>query len=66
MAGGLAIVRNVSGTATFGGSRDRAASARVCRDEFIIGEALATASIALEQLSEARQPTRNMTDMKYY
>src|ERR1700681_939623 len=34
------------------------------RDEFIIGEALATALIALEQLSEARQPTRNMTDMK--
>jgi hypothetical protein len=34
------------------------------RDEFIIGEAVATALIALEQLSEARQPTRNMTDMK--
>jgi hypothetical protein len=34
------------------------------RDEFIIDEALATALIALEQLSEARQPTRNMTDMK--
>jgi hypothetical protein len=34
------------------------------RDEFIIGEALATALIALEQLPEARQPTRNMSDMK--
>ena len=34
------------------------------RDEFIVGEALATALIALEQLPEARQPTRNMTDMK--
>jgi hypothetical protein len=30
------------------------------RDEFIIGEALATALIALEQLPETRQPTRNM------
>jgi hypothetical protein len=28
------------------------------RDEFIIGEALATALIALAQLPEARQPTR--------
>jgi hypothetical protein len=34
------------------------------RDEFIIGEALATALVALEQLPEVRQPTRNMTDMK--
>jgi hypothetical protein len=34
------------------------------RDEFIIGEALATALIALEQLPKARQPTRNMADMK--
>jgi hypothetical protein len=34
------------------------------RDEFIIGEALATALMALEQLPEARQPTRNMADMK--
>jgi hypothetical protein len=34
------------------------------RDEFIIGEALATALIALERLPEARQPTRNMADMK--
>ena len=35
------------------------------RDEFIIGEALATALIALEQLPEARHPpTRNMSDMK--
>jgi hypothetical protein len=34
------------------------------RDEFIIGEALATALIALEQLPEERQPTRNMADMK--
>ena len=34
------------------------------RDEFIIGEALATALIALEQLPEVRQPTRNMADMK--
>jgi hypothetical protein len=34
------------------------------RDEFIVGEALATALVALEQLPEARQPTRNMTDMK--
>jgi hypothetical protein len=34
------------------------------RDEFIIGKALATALIALEQLPEARQPTRNMADMK--
>jgi hypothetical protein len=34
------------------------------RDEFIIGEALATALIALEQLPDARQPTRNMADMK--
>jgi hypothetical protein len=32
------------------------------RDEFIVGEALATALIALEQLPEARQPTRNMAD----
>jgi hypothetical protein len=34
------------------------------RDEFIIGEALATALIALEQLPDVRQPTRNMADMK--
>jgi hypothetical protein len=34
------------------------------RDEFIIGEALATALIALEQLPDARQPTHNMADMK--
>jgi hypothetical protein len=34
------------------------------RDQFIIGEALATALIALEQLPEVRQPTRNMADMK--
>ena len=34
------------------------------RDEFIIAEALATALIALEQLPDARQPTRNMADMK--
>jgi hypothetical protein len=34
------------------------------RDEFIIGEALAAALIALEQLPEVRQPTRNMADMK--
>jgi hypothetical protein len=34
------------------------------RDQFIIAEALATALIALEQLPEARKPTRNMTDMK--
>jgi hypothetical protein len=34
------------------------------RDEFIIAEALATALVALEQLPEARQPTRNMADMR--
>jgi hypothetical protein len=34
------------------------------RDEFIVAEALATALIALEQLPEARQPTRNMADMR--
>ena len=34
------------------------------REEFIIGEALATALIALEQLPKVRQPTRNMVDMK--
>jgi hypothetical protein len=34
------------------------------RDEFIVAEALATALIALEQLPDARQPTRNMADMK--
>ena len=34
------------------------------RDEFIIADALATALIALEQLPDARQPTRNMDDMK--
>jgi hypothetical protein len=34
------------------------------RDEFIIGEALATALIALEQLPAARQPTRYIADMK--
>ena len=34
------------------------------RDEFIIAEALATALVALEQLPEVRQPTRNMADMK--
>ena len=34
------------------------------RDEFIIAEALATALIALEQLPDARQPTRNMADMR--
>jgi hypothetical protein len=34
------------------------------RDEFIIAEALATALIALEHLPDARQPTRNMADMK--
>jgi hypothetical protein len=34
------------------------------RDAFIIAEALATALIALEQLPDVRQPTRNMDDMK--
>jgi hypothetical protein len=34
------------------------------RDEFIIAEALATALIALEQLPETHQPTRNVADMK--
>jgi hypothetical protein len=34
------------------------------RDEFIIGEALATALIALEQLPEQRRPGRNMADMR--
>jgi hypothetical protein len=34
------------------------------RDEFIIGEALATALIALEQLPEERRPGRNMADMR--
>jgi hypothetical protein len=34
------------------------------RDELIIGEALATALIALEQRPEMRQPTHNMADMK--
>jgi hypothetical protein len=34
------------------------------RDEFVIAEALATALVALEQLPVARQPMRNMTDMK--
>jgi hypothetical protein len=34
------------------------------RDEFIVAEALATALIALEQLPDAGQPTRNMADMK--
>lgn len=34
------------------------------RDEFIIGDALAIALIALEQLPAARQPKRCMTDMK--
>jgi hypothetical protein len=34
------------------------------RDGFIIAEALATALVALEQLPDARQPTRNMADMK--
>lgn len=34
------------------------------RDEFIIAEALATALIALEQLPQVRQPTRNMSDFK--
>jgi hypothetical protein len=34
------------------------------RDEFIIADALATALIALEQLPAARQPARNMSDMR--
>jgi hypothetical protein len=34
------------------------------RDEFIIAEALATALVALEELPPARQPTRNIADMK--
>ena len=34
------------------------------RDTFIIAEALATALAALEQLPPARQPTRNIADMK--
>ena len=34
------------------------------RDTFIIAEALATALVALEQLPPARQPTRNIADMK--
>jgi hypothetical protein len=45
-------------------SRDTSLGSVTGRDEFIIGEALATALIALEQLPEARQPTRNMADMK--
>jgi hypothetical protein len=34
------------------------------RDAYIIAEALATALVALEQLPPARQPTRNIADMK--
>ena len=34
------------------------------RDTFIVAEALATALVALEQLPPARQPTRNIADMK--
>jgi len=34
------------------------------RGEFIIAEALATALIALEQLPEVRQPTRNTSDFR--
>jgi hypothetical protein len=45
-------------------SRNASLGSVTGRDEFIIGEALATALIALEQLPEVRQPTRNMTDMK--
>ena len=34
------------------------------RDEFIIAEALATALVALEELPPARQPKRNIADMR--
>ena len=34
------------------------------RDELIIAEALATAIVALEELPSARQPTRNIADMR--
>lgn len=34
------------------------------RDGLILAEALATALIALEQLPDVRQPTRNMADMR--
>ena len=45
-------------------SRNASLGSVTGRDEFIIGEALATALIALEQLPEVRQPTRNIADMK--
>jgi hypothetical protein len=45
-------------------SRNTSLGSVTGRDEFIIGEALATALIALEQLPETRQPTSNMADMK--
>jgi hypothetical protein len=34
------------------------------RDEFIVAEALSTALVALENLPEVRQPSRNMDDMR--
>jgi hypothetical protein len=45
-------------------SRNASLGSVTGRDQFIIGEALATALIALEQLPETRQPTRNIADMK--
>ena len=44
-------------------SRNASLGSVTGRDQFIIGEALATALIALEQLPETRQPTRNIADM---
>lgn len=47
-----------------GNSRKASLGSVTGRDEFIIGEAFATALVALEQLPEALQPTRNIGDMK--
>jgi hypothetical protein len=52
------------GERTVSNSKNASLGSVTGRDEFIIGEALATALIALEQLPEVRQPTRNMSDMK--
>ena len=44
--------------------RNGALESITVRDKFIIAEALATAIVALEELPPARQPKRNIVDMR--
>jgi hypothetical protein len=62
--GNLISRAEANGSIAMSNSTNASLGSVAARDEFIIGEALATALIALEQLPEVRQPTRNMADMK--